>query len=178
MEPVDTTTQSKIEPFTWLQMFGGVMVFNTFNFLIGYYALNDVSIVDIGWGLMFLIPNSMILSQKTEFGPVHILTMSLVVVWAIRLSGHIGSRHNYGKEDYRYVAMREKIWNKFGPLAPLACYLQVFGLQGFFSMFVNSSAMHILTYAEASDPLGPFEIGGALLWLTGFLFETIGDLQL
>ena len=81
------------------------------------------------------------------------LTMSLIMLWALRLSGHIGSRHTYGKEDYRYVAMREKVWNKWGALAPLISFLHVFALQGLFSMWVNASAIHVMKFAKASDKL-------------------------
>ena len=52
----------KIEQYTWWQLYGAVMVFNTFNFVIAYFCLNDCSIVDITWGLMFIIPNALLLS--------------------------------------------------------------------------------------------------------------------
>ena len=156
------------------------MAFQTFNFVVGYYILNDVSIVDIAWGLMFLIPNGMLLSQKKEIGTIHLLVISSLTLWAARLSMHIGGRkwREGWKEDYRYIAMREKVWSKWGGLAPLAGFLHVFALQGLFSMWVNASAMHIMRYASAKDKLGFWEIAGAHVWLIGFLMEMAADKQL
>lgn len=41
-----------------------VMIFNTIAFFISYFILNDLSIVDIIWSFMFLIPNYILLAER------------------------------------------------------------------------------------------------------------------
>jgi hypothetical protein len=48
---------------SWLKLFGGVMAFNTATFGLARYK-DDFGIVDITWGLMFLIPNSILLFNR------------------------------------------------------------------------------------------------------------------
>jgi len=73
-----------------------------------------MSIVDITWGLMFLVPNGMIMWQRrNSISPVMKLTAAMVTFWAVRLSYHIGRRHK--NEDYRYVYLRSK-WKDSSPI--------------------------------------------------------------
>jgi len=50
--------------WNWGMLLASVMVFNTLNFLICYFCINDLSIVDITWGLMFTIPNFILLFDR------------------------------------------------------------------------------------------------------------------
>lgn len=45
-------------------------------------------------------------------------------------------------------------------------------------MFVNASALHVLAKSRVGAGLGLWEAAGASVWLTGFLYEVIGDAQL
>ena len=67
--------------------------------------LRDVSIVDSAWSLMFLAAAIVYLIQSGNFGLKNILVISLVAIWATRLSAHLTWR-NWGEpEDRRYQAM-------------------------------------------------------------------------
>jgi hypothetical protein len=48
---------------SWWVLFGLVMAFNTFNFVIAKLK-DDLSIVDITWGLMFIIPNAALMFHR------------------------------------------------------------------------------------------------------------------
>lgn len=162
----------------WYQLFGAVMTFNTFNYFIALY-LNDLSIVDITWSLMFLIPNGIILWDRytnDTLNPVILFTFGVIAVWAFRLAIHIGSRHK--GEDYRYVIIKKR-WEHRGPVGRfISAYLWVFGMQGLFSMVNNAAAIYIMRYSVKGAEFGPFEIVGGLMWIIGFLFEAVGDSQL
>merc|ERR1711990_472625 len=106
----------------------------------------------------------------TEYSPVHWLTFAMVAIWGVRLSLHIGRRHK--GEDYRYVKMRER-WTKCEPFSWFACYLNVYFLQGLFSMVVNASAIHVIRYADVNAKIGGREAAGAVVWIIGFLCEVI-----
>ena len=72
----------------------------------------DNSIVDIMWGILFIIPNAILLIVNGNWNHRSILILSLISIWGVRLALHIGCRHTKG-EDYRYVAMRKR-WSKNG----------------------------------------------------------------
>jgi len=75
-------------------------------FPLGYFILNDISIVDILWGIMFIFPNAILMQDRiSQTGwesvtDLQKLTLGLVSVWGIRLATHIGWRH--AGEDWRY----------------------------------------------------------------------------
>ena len=176
--------------WNWGNLYLAVLAFNTVNFVIAYFVLNDLSIVDITWGIMFIIPNGILVLDKMyrpEFEggeapgieAVSIkerIVFGMVAFWAIRLAVHIGKRHK--GEDYRYIMIRKR-WAHRGPfLRFLFSYLYIFGMQGLFSMVNNGSAIHIMWYSKKTDELGAWEISGIVVWVIGFLFEVIGDAQL
>ena len=74
-----------------------------FNSLLWGVAMlkKDNSIVDIGWGILFIIPNFLILKATGNWNRKSILTFSLISLWGLRLAYHIGNRHP-GVEDFRY----------------------------------------------------------------------------
>jgi steroid 5-alpha reductase family enzyme len=61
----------------------------------------DNSIIDTAWGLIFIVPNLIILCRNGHWYWRTILTFTLVTIWGLRLAIHIGVRHP-GKEDFRY----------------------------------------------------------------------------
>ena len=72
----------KVEPelFTWNILFAGVQAFNFVIFVLGYFILKDISIVDIVWGLLFIIPNAMLMWQLEAYSPVHWMMFGMVLV--------------------------------------------------------------------------------------------------
>lgn len=97
--------QSLTLPSLWL-VFGVLMSFNTFVFLIARF-IDDLSIVDISWGIMFIIQNAVVLAYRWDQpSDVIYLVMGLVILWGLRLAIHIGKRHK--GEDYRYKIIKRR----------------------------------------------------------------------
>lgn len=136
--------------------------------------IKNVSIIDIFWGLGYVIVNSLYFFSSEVYNQRKIVLLILVALWGLRLTVYLGWR-NYGKqEDYRYQEFRKK----FGPERYWwFSYFQVFLLQGTLIMIIslpflgihgdnNVNALNLLDYIAI------------VFWLIGFLFETIGDYQL
>ncbi|WKZ24018.1 MAG: DUF1295 domain-containing protein [Candidatus Dojkabacteria bacterium] len=129
---------------------------------------NDIA--DIAWGLGFVLMAWLSFDYGTQ--PKYALLISLLVtIWGIRLALHIYLRNRKKTEDYRYLEWR-KTWRHFY----IRSYLQVFMLQGVF-LYVISLPFLVtnLVPAHFDSLLVPL---GVILWTVGFLFESVGDLQL
>lgn len=129
------------------------MLFNTFVFLYSQ-IIDDLSIVDITWGLMFIIPNSVLVYHRVyvreeEFTTLMKLTLAMVALWGVRLSLHIGLRHK--GEDYRYKFIKKRWAHRSAPARFIWAFLYIFGMQGLFSMVVNASALHVMRYSQKDD---------------------------
>lgn len=84
-----------------------VIVFFTIVYIVAQIKNNN-SIVDMGWGIGFiLIAIHGLLTSSTITLAGYVIS-SMVFIWGLRLFLYISVR-NWGKpEDYRYVAMRKK----------------------------------------------------------------------
>ena len=134
--------------------------------------IKNMSIVDIGWGIGFVL---LAISSYLYGGggPLAMLVTVLVIIWGVRLSGHIGARNHDKGEDPRYAEWR-KAWGKYVSIRSL---LQVFFLQGFLMTIVVSPVVMVNLFTPNRE-IGLIAILGALIWLKGFSFEAIADLQL
>lgn len=131
---------------------------------------NDVA--DIAWGLGFVLIawSSHLLSSHLSVRGL--LVCALVSIWGLRLARHIYRRNKDKPEDYRYAAWRKE----WGQWFLLRSYLQVYLLQGFFLFLI---ILPVILVNYHGGPLLNYLDGlGLLVWLFGFLFESIGDAQL
>ncbi len=132
----------------------------------------DNSIVDMGWGLGFVIVTTFAFFTAGHYTLRAGLTLAAVAVWGLRLAYHIVKR-NWGRpEDFRYAKWRAE-WGRW--VVPRA-FLQVFMLQAAVMMIVVYPVL--IVQASPKPGLGGLEIAGLLVWSVGFLFEVVGDLQL
>lgn len=124
-------------------------------------------LADQAWGLGFVV----IAWTGYFLNPVSwsgLLVNLMVTIWGLRLFIHIFLRHRNRKEDFRYQKMKEG-WNNQNPLQ---IYLKVFLLQGAILYIIASPILWIHTHP------GPLFWPAALLWASGFLLETISDIEL
>ena len=136
--------------------------------------LKNASIVDIFWGLGFVVVSAFYFFSTPDFYVRKIIAMLLVTIWGLRLSTHILIR-NWGKpEDYRYQEFRKKYGEKrywwFS-------YFQVFLLQGIL-MWLISAPLFAINFYTTDNHLNFLDIAGIAIWLIGFTFEAGGDWQL
>jgi steroid 5-alpha reductase family enzyme len=133
----------------------------------------DASIVDTFWGLGFVLIAAVCYAITGGYHQRKVLITSLVAVWGSRLAAHIFLRNKGKGEDFRYKAMRAR----FGKRFPIVSLFTVFGLQGLL-MWIISLPIQIAEISREPARLTWLDWAGAVIWLTGFLFETIGDAQL
>jgi len=135
-------------------------------------ALKNASIVDIVWGLGFVIVAWAVRLRVDGLAERQWLIVAMTTVWGLRLAIYLFWR-NHGKgEDFRYRAMR-KHWGKRFPLISLGT---VFGLQGVLMFLVSLPVQ--LGQTRTSPPLGVLAYLGVAVWLMGLFFEVVGDAQL
>jgi steroid 5-alpha reductase family enzyme len=143
--------------------------------LLGWVASvvrRDVSLVDSLWSLFFLGAALAYAARAGLLGnPRAMLVLALVAAWALRLSVHLTVRNHGEPEDRRYAAMRAKR----GPSFAWRSLYIVFLLQAALAAII---AAPLLAGIAGTSPLGPLDLLGASLWVTGFAFEAIGDWQL
>lgn len=133
----------------------------------------NASIVDVFWGPGFALVAWVGFAIGDGAPPRQWLSLALTSVWALRLGGYLGWR-NWGRgEDPRYAALRRRQGDRFG----LRSLLTVFGFQGLV-MWVVSLPVQQAQAAPEPAALSWVEGMGALLWVVGISFESLGDWQL
>ena len=135
-------------------------------------AMHDASIVDILWGLAFLTITWATFAVGHGAPKRRLLLAVMVSIWGLRLAAYLAKRNLGHGEDFRYQAMRRKRSH-----FPLWSLVGVFGLQGVLA-WVVSLPLQIAMHDKSPAKLGIVAIVGAIVWLIGLGFETIGDAQL
>ena len=148
-----------------------VAVYASLWFLVALkFRRNDVA--DIAWGTGFVV---LVFAGQFAVAAISIrrlLVLALVVIWGLRLSLHIGLRNRGRSEDPRYRKWREE----WGAHATVRAFFQVFLLQGLLAVVILLPVTYIL--ARQGSDLTWLDAMGIAVWLMGFAFEAIGDLQL
>ena len=131
------------------------------------------TVVDIFWGLGFVLLSWFTLYSNGTYLPRQILTTLLVTLWGLRLSGYILYR-NWGKgEDPRY----EAIVAKWSTLFHVRSFLQIFMVQAVL-LFIIALPIVIINTSNVEGLFRFYDYFSVLLWMIGFAFEVIGDWQL
>lgn len=148
-----------------------VFIYMTAVFIIAQIKKNN-SIVDIAWGPGFLVIALSLLFYTNNFSFNNLIITAMVFLWSARLSIHIFLRSHGKGEDFRYAEWRKgwgnkQAWNAF---------YRVFMLQAVIMIFVASPLIVIFT-SEPSQ-LSIIHFAGIIIFLFGFLFESIADFQL
>jgi steroid 5-alpha reductase family enzyme len=136
--------------------------------------LKNSSIVDIFWGTGFVVTGWVFFALTPDGFPARkLLLMVLTTIWGLRLSLYILYR-NWGKsEDFRY-----QVWRKeAGAAWWWRSFFKVFLLQGIL-MWIISAPLLAAQFRSAPDRLTVLDFIGAAVWVIGFFFEAVGDLQL
>jgi len=136
--------------------------------------IKNVSIVDLFWGMGFVIVNAVYFYSSGDFSSRKILVMVLVSLWGLRLFLYLSWR-NIGKgEDFRYQEFRrefgvDRYW--------WFSYFQTFLLQGGLIMLVSLPLLGVNSQT-GYDALNWMDYLGILVFIIGFIFEAGGDFQL
>ena len=131
---------------------------------------NDVA--DVAWGGGFIAAAVAAFASSGGTTSRGLLVISLVVIWGLRLSLHIGFRNRGKGEDARYRKWRDE----WGTYATLRSFFQIYILQGVLLLVISFPVIRAVTAPDA--PLTFLDLLGCAVWLAGFLFEAISDWQL
>jgi len=155
-----------------LIVLGALLAFFVAAFVVAQLLKNN-GLVDIAWGLGFLLSAGVSFALGAPRGPVPIVMTALVAVWGLRLAWHV-ARRNLGKpEDFRYAHMRET-WNPKTFL--LRMFVQIYVLQLVLNYLIALPT--VVTNLAAPTGWTAWATAGVAVWAAGFFFESVGDAQL
>ncbi|WP_018334547.1 DUF1295 domain-containing protein [Actinomycetospora chiangmaiensis] len=155
----------------------GVVVVTFVVTLLVARAVGKHSVVDVTWGLGFvLIAVSAYVTSGllgVGNGTVRLVALLLPVIWGLRLAIYIGWR-NHGKgEDPRYSEM---LGDDHAPGAiTWTVVRKVYLTQAGVQLVV---VLPVLAAMVRTSTVSVLLVLGALVWLVGFFFESVGDAQL
>jgi len=152
--------------------FAVVMVMMTLLWIVSIIVRN-VSIVDLFWGLGFVLAAGFYFLKTEGYEPRKTILLAMVTIWGLRLSFYLAWRNIGEGEDFRYAQFRKNYGNRYWWIS----FFQTFLLQGILMGLISAPLLGAQYYGN-HNTLGILDYVGILLWLTGFIFETVGDLQL
>lgn len=132
----------------------------------------DTTVVDTAWGSGFALIALFTLYKAHDYGIRHCIVTGMVILWALRLVIHLYMRNKRTGEDPRYIQLRKE----WAPHFFIQSFFKIFMLQGFLLLLIATSI--IVINASMSTHLNALDIIGIIIWIVGFIFETVGDYQL
>lgn len=138
--------------------------------------IKNNSIVDIGWGMGFVIGAWSTLLVSDQPTILSYLIVAFITIWGLRLSTRLLFR-NYGKpEDFRYAQWRKE----WGDKVIITAFFRVFMIQFIINFVVGSAGYAVIKYNTFSfEGIKPYFVYvGLAIALIGLSFEVIGDEQL
>lgn len=139
--------------------------------------LGRVSVVDVTWGVGLVVIAVLCAAVGSVLGAgwVPWLMAGLVSVWGLRLSWHIFRRSRGHGEDPRYAKILGVSPEEDRSAWFSAAVRKVFVVQAAALFFVS---WPLQAAALASSVCVPLVVAGVVVFVVGFVFETVGDAQL
>lgn len=134
--------------------------------------LKNNVVADIAWGLGFVVI-AVISFMQSFMMTRNLLITLLTLCWGFRLSSHILVRSLGKPEDFRYAKMR----SSWGDRQKMASLTKVF-LPQWALMFIVAGPILWTHYANIEPGMTLLDRWGILLWIIGFTWESIADLQM
>ena len=131
---------------------------------------NNVTLVDSMWSLFFLLSAS-VYGYFTPDSPRENMMLVIVTLWALRLSVYLSWRNWHPHEDSRYALIRQNNAPNFW----LKSLYIIFGFQAVLAWVIS---LPLLASIHSANPIGWLDYLGLALWIFGFLFTAIADIQL
>jgi len=128
----------------------------------------DTSIANFTWGGGVLLVTLFTFFTMSEYLPRQIIVTIFIVLWAVRLICHVYKR--YDGKDPRFAS-----WNWQGFKALIINFVWIFGQS---IMIVIMSYPIILINRNQLAGLSLLDYIGCIVWITGFVIESISDHQL
>jgi len=136
--------------------------------------IKNVSIVDLFWGLGFVLSSIFYFINTEGYLLRKIIVLILVSIWGLRLSLYLTWRNWSKGEDFRYRQFRKNYGEK---RYWWISFFQTFLLQGILMWLISLPLLGAQFYPQ-KDFIGVFDYLAIGFWILGLCFETFGDLQL
>lgn len=138
--------------------------------------IGDLSFIDAVWGFGMVVLALASWLQQPAPGLRAGLLLAMTAIWGLRLGWHLFTRWRAHGEDPRYARMlaKARAQGRYGG----AAFKMVFGPQAVLLFITSLPAQIGILAAAAPAEIGAPGAAGLALWLTGLVFETIGDAQL
>lgn len=140
---------------------------------LGTLATKNSGVMDVFYTVTAVVPAIALLVNHGTYAPPALLLLALMAVWSARLVRHAGAT-NLGErgEQQPYASWRVR----YGARWWWWSYFQVFLLQG--GLVWIWILPIVLALNAAPTSLTATEAVATLVWITGFLFQSIADRQL
>ncbi len=138
--------------------------------------IRDVSFIDAVWGAGMVVMALSSWLQLAAPGTRASLLLGMTALWGLRLALHLYTRWRAHGEDPRYARIlgKAKEQGRYGS----AAFKLVFGPQAVLLFLTCLPAQLGILASGTPAAIGPLGWAGAALWLTGMVFEVVGDAQL
>ena len=133
----------------------------------------DASIVDVFWGLGFVVVAWLTFFKADGYLGRKVLITVLTTLWGLRLALYICIRNWGHGEDSRYQAWRAQYGARFWWVS----LFTVFGLQGVL-LWTISLTLQVGQISAIPAKLVMLDLLGMIIWAVGFIFEAVADWQL
>ena len=133
-----------------------------------YAAVKKTDIVtDLSYSLSFALVSCVLILTNSASPFVAIVPAALTILWSLRLGSYLFGRIIQTKVDHRFDGMRDQ---------PLK-FAKFWILQAIAVIIILSPVVVSVASPVTPRTFGFFEALGLFLWVTGFLIETISDMQ-
>ena len=147
-----------------------LLVLHTITFAIGR-RIGRYNVVDVAWGLGFIAVAAVAAVVGRGDPCRRWLLLALVAIWGLRLSGYIYRRSIGHGEDPRYADLLRDA-------TVVQIVGKVFLLQAFATWFISLPLQLSAVTGPTPRRWLAASVAGTLVWLTGVVFESLGDHQL
>lgn len=147
-------------------------------FWLVYLIQKQIDIVDIAWGLSFIMSALIYYILGDGYIWRKGLILFIVSVWSLRLVSYYIKRFQVGRDDPRYLEMIHNSTN------PIFGKIENIPLKVLFLFLVQGMMVTILSlpFALMNQNANPFfstcEVFGLLIWMGGMVGEAVADSQL
>lgn len=142
------------------------ILINFIAFLIAYKKQTD-HLTDATYSLTFIVLACYFLFRNDSLSLMKVLLATLICVWAIRLGSYLFMRIRSMGVDKRFDEMRPH-WNR---------YIKFWILQAVSVWIIAIPFILGLTYHEETTIIRFIQVLGLVIWLLGFIIETLADYQ-
>ncbi len=128
--------------------------------------------LDIIWGMGFVVSSALsaLLGNRS---PVGLLMTLMVLIWGLRLSVHLFQRISKSQEDYRYQEYRKKYTGRH---FDAYFFFRMYVVQYVLNIIIGFDVIYVNLYGDVR--FSYITVIGLLVWMAGFVFETVADHQL